>query len=159
MVDQLAVSYNMDSVQLQLKLEKLKVDFNAFKVAVLNEVALLGKQTMMEEAPQGKTKAEGGKGAPGGLRNSIEEDIDDDSVKIYPTKEYAVFVELGTSPSPGRYVPAIGKRLVNPASGMHPGIPANPFVERTRAVVTGTIPIIVTEKINEHLGIYATGGY
>ena len=38
---------------------------------------------------------------------------------------YAVWLEYGTRPSPGRYVPAIGKRVNN---GMHPGIAPRPFL-------------------------------
>jgi len=70
----------------------------------------------------------------GALRSSIMVDVEADRVTVGPQVPYAGFVEFGTRPSPGRYVPAIGKRLVNPALphfGMHPGIRATHFVERT----------------------------
>ena len=44
----------------------------------------------------------------------------------------AGYVSMGTRPSPGRYVPAIDRRLVDPGHpsfGMHPGIRANPYVQ------------------------------
>ncbi len=39
--------------------------------------------------------------------------------------KYRIYVHEGTKPSPGRYVPAIGKRI---KTGMHPGQKANPFL-------------------------------
>ena len=49
-------------------------------------------------------------------------------VEVGPTAFYAKFVEKGTRPSPGKFVPAIEKRV---KVGMHPGIASNPFVDRT----------------------------
>ena len=45
---------------------------------------------------------------------------------IQPHKNYAIWVHDGTDPSPGRYVPAIGKRV---KTGMHPGIKGVPFMD------------------------------
>lgn len=42
---------------------------------------------------------------------------------------YAQYVHDGTRPSPGRFVPAIGKRLVNPPRGTHPGQRAQPWLQ------------------------------
>jgi hypothetical protein len=50
-----------------------------------------------------------------------------------PKMLYAAAVEFGMPASPGRYVPAIGKRLIDssrPGFGMWPGFKANPFMER-----------------------------
>ena len=50
----------------------------------------------------------------GNLRNSITHEMKDEhTVAIGTNVEYAPFVELGHHQQPGRYVPAIGKRLVN----------------------------------------------
>jgi len=71
---------------------------------------------------------------------------------------YGIFVERGTAPSPGRYVPAIGKRLVrpsrrNPRVGEHPGTPANPFMFRTLLDLEHrAIPSIIQELISEFRG-------
>lgn len=49
----------------------------------------------------------------GVLRNSIgHEPRGDDTVAIGTNVEYAPYVEFGHNQEPGRYVPAIGKRLV-----------------------------------------------
>lgn len=57
------------------------------------------------------------------LKNSItHQQIDKDSVLIGTAVEYAPFVELGHHQEPGRYVPAIGKRLVKD------WVPAKPFL-------------------------------
>ena len=70
----------------------------------------------------------------GMLAASISIERQADCVLIGPTVPYAYYVTKGTQPSPGRYVPAIGKRLVNPRLphfGMHPGIRANPYIAET----------------------------
>ena len=85
-----------------------------------------------------------------------------DSVRIEPAKDkrsvivdspHAVFVNDGTGPSPGRYVPAIGKRLINPARdiGMHPGIRATHFFDRAVEMVTARILGFVHRKVYEYL--------
>ena len=60
--------------------------------------------------------------------------------RIGANVRYAQFVERGTSPSPGRFIPAIEKRI---RTGMHPGTPANPYVMRT------------TKRLNEVADRYA----
>ena len=48
----------------------------------------------------------------GNLRRSIKSDVPDDRTVVVGTPvKYAPFVELGHHQQPGRYVPAIGKRL------------------------------------------------
>ena len=48
----------------------------------------------------------------GRLRNSITHVVDGKEVTIGSAVEYAPYVELGHHQEPGRYVPAIGTRLV-----------------------------------------------
>ena len=49
----------------------------------------------------------------GTLRNSITHDKQDEDTEVIGTGvKYAPYVELGHHQEPGRYVPAIGKRLV-----------------------------------------------
>ncbi len=53
--------------------------------------------------------------------------------RVKPDVDYAGFVHFGTRASGGRFVPALGKRLINPAHpsfGTHPGIKANPFLKK-----------------------------
>lgn len=59
----------------------------------------------------------------GNLRNSIDYAVGDDNVLYLGTNvEYAPYVEFGHKQKKGRYVPAIGKRLVADE------VPAKPFL-------------------------------
>lgn len=52
----------------------------------------------------------------------------------FPRIEYARAVQYGLPPSPGRYVPAIGKRLKNGSNiGMWPGFKGRHYMEKIRA--------------------------
>ncbi len=53
------------------------------------------------------------------------------TLKTKPDVEYARAVQFGMPASPGRFVPAIGKRLVNgPNIGMWPGFTGRHFMEK-----------------------------
>lgn len=59
----------------------------------------------------------------GNLRNSITHQMEGDKTAVIGTPvEYAPYVELGHHQQPGRYVPAIGKQLVNDY------VPPKPFL-------------------------------
>lgn len=59
----------------------------------------------------------------GNLRNSITHQMEGDRTVVIGTPvEYAPYVELGHHQQPGRYVPAIGKRLVKDY------VPPKPFL-------------------------------
>lgn len=58
----------------------------------------------------------------GRLRNSITHRVEGASVKVGTGVEYAAAVELGHRQEPGRYIPAIGKRLARD------WIPAKPYL-------------------------------
>ena len=68
----------------------------------------------------------------GKLQGSIHYKIDEAEggygVTLYSDCEYAQYVELGHHQEPGRYVPAIGKRLVRDWVPPHPFI--RPAIER-----------------------------
>ncbi|MEM3527884.1 MAG: HK97 gp10 family phage protein [Candidatus Bathyarchaeia archaeon] len=86
----------------------------------------------------------------GMLKANIIIQREGDRILIGPTVPYAPYVISGTKPSPGRYVPAISRRLVNPrhpSFGMHPGIAPNPFVERTFREVSQQVMDEVDEEI------------
>jgi len=63
----------------------------------------------------------------GNLRSSIQTDfrIDRLGAEVGTRTFYGVFQEFGTKPSPGRYVPAIRRRI---KTGTHPGVKARPFL-------------------------------
>lgn len=60
----------------------------------------------------------------GFLTQSFQATIEALTLRWYPTASYAPYVEFGHKQTPGRYVPALGKRLV--ASS----VAGNPFMER-----------------------------
>jgi hypothetical protein len=97
----------------------------------LHEIMLRGadifRDEMFTRAPRGRTSD---------LANSITIIDEGDRILVGPTSEHAIYVSLGTGPSPGRYVPAIDRRLINPdlpGFGWHPGIRPNPYIEETAA--------------------------
>lgn len=66
----------------------------------------------------------------GRLQDSFYDERSERSVRFYFDAPYARYVDQGTRPSPGRYVPALGKRLVNARRmGMHPGVRPRHFVQ------------------------------
>ncbi len=80
-----------------------------------------------------------------------------------PTVVYKEAIEFGMPPSPGRYVPAIGKRLVNNRGrdiGVWPGFPANPYMERIRDAAQPTITQMfedALQNINEQIALESNG--
>ena len=117
----------------------------AFKAAVrraLEEVGALIKDEMQGNAPF----------RTGALRSSIQVQVEDTRALIGPTVKYAPYVEFGTQASPGRYVPAIAKRLVNPALphfGMHPGIKGQYYVTQTAAGAGPTVEAVFQEILRQ----------
>lgn len=55
----------------------------------------------------------GGSLRRGWKASEIQQVGNDLQVELYNTEEYAIYVELGHRQTPGRFVPAIGKQLVN----------------------------------------------
>lgn len=71
----------------------------------------------------------------GRYKSSVQTLGTENRMVVGPTVFYAPYLEFGTRPSPGRYVPAIEKRLVDPSHpsfGMHPGIKPLRLVSQTR---------------------------
>jgi len=68
----------------------------------------------------------------GTLKSSWRYEILDEShARVFTTYKAAHYQYYGTRPSPGRYVPAIGRRLVRKVPlGVHPGVKRNLFIDR-----------------------------
>jgi len=61
--------------------------------------------------------------------------------RVVNTARYASYLDMGVAPSAGRYVPALGKRLVNAsAMGMHPGNKPYRFVDDAEAMIAKKAP-------------------
>lgn len=119
----MSVSATVDLASFRAAWTRKLEDLPRFIRASLEEAGTIVKQEMEATAPV----------RTGALRSSIRVFVEGNSVSVMPTVPYAIYVNEGTRPSPGRYVPTIGKRLVNPALpsfGMHPGIRGQHFVER-----------------------------
>jgi len=79
--------------------------------------------------------------AVGSIKDSVIVEEMGDKRRVVVDSPHARFVNDGTGPSPGRYVPAIGRRLVRGENiGMHPGIRASHFFDKA---VRYTIPRIL----------------
>lgn len=102
----------------------MNVDFTSNKEQVLKAVDEAIKRGL--EICGGKAESYAKKLCPtdtSRLKNSIRHTLADDRTEIIGTNvKYAPFVELGHHQEPGRYVPAIGKRLVNSF------VPPKPFL-------------------------------
>ena len=100
-----------------------------YPVRMRDRIAAYLVDTMKEEAPRGQT---------GNLRASISAEVINGTITVTPDIWYAYFVEMGTGPSPGAYVPGI-KPIVPQTPyvggrvgwGTHGGTPINPFISRT----------------------------
>ena len=95
--------------------------------------------------------------ASGALASSFYEDrISATESRVLSTVPYAPFVDTGTNPSPGGYVPALRARLVSvlgrwritsPKLAMHPGIKGTSYV----AIAVAETIADAGEKIDEYL--------
>jgi len=57
------------------------------------------------------------------------------TVEVFSNLPYAKFLDEGTQPSIGRYVPQIDRRLTISRLGIHPGIRATNFLQKSKAEV------------------------
>lgn len=79
----------------------------------------------------------------GNLRNSITHEAEGDrSMAIGTATSYAPYVELGHHQEPGRYVPAIGKRLVREF------VPGKPYLRPALENHRGEYEKILTSVFN-----------
>ena len=117
---------------------------------ILNESAEMMRDAIRDEAT-------------GSLRDKVIIERTKDMRRVIVDSPYAVFVNDGTGPSRGRYVPAIGRRLVSgrrrtPKSGvvnfdigMHPGTCATHFFDKGVGFATTSIYGLVHRKLNEYI--------
>ena len=109
---------------------------------ILDGSAEMMKDEVRDQAPRGRT---------GELAESVQVEMMADARRVVVNSPHGRYVNDGTGPSPGRYVPAIGKRLINPPRGMHPGIRATHFFDRAVEMVTARILGFVHRKVYEYL--------
>jgi len=123
MAEALSIRIDLSEFNRTFDLKEKQVGYAIQKI--LRDGSVIVERLMKQKAPV----------RTGRLRASISSDIQTAigrmRATISPHVKYALFINSGTKESPGRYVPSIGKRLVNPPEGMHPGVKATHFIERT----------------------------
>ncbi len=80
--------------------------------------------------------------------NSITSLITSTGAVIAPSVNYALFVEEGIRESPGRYVPAIGKRI---KTGIHPGYKGYKLVENVKEKAKPEIQNLINNIMTQRL--------
>jgi len=110
----------------------------------ISRILIEGADIIVEEA-KARTPSRTGK-----LQTSINVIREHDKILVGPTEAYAPYVIQGTEPSPGRYVPAIQRRLItptHPSFGTHPGIAPNQFLKEALEATKGSYPEFVSHEI------------
>jgi len=119
-----------------VRFNKLRAIYNNKSRELVNQVADFTVLTMKSFTPV----------ATGRLRDSIQvkkktttggtTDLRS-TIEVGSPLNYFRFVDQGTASSPGRFVPAIGKRLItlNPSFGFHPGVKPHNIIDQTQAKV------------------------
>lgn len=99
---------------------------------------------MQREAPQGATKK---------LHTNIATEYRPIQIRVYPTMDYAIFVNNGTKAHlilPNGKKALFWKGAVHPVKAVkHPGTKANPFVERTVDNTKDNINLIFASVLNK----------
>jgi len=112
---------------------------------LLGKVADRGLEILKEEVPEGKTRE---------LYDSCWSEVVGHTARVGTAVPYDKFIDGDgmTASSPGRYVPAIGKRLVmpskrNPSIGTHPGSRQTPFSRRTAERMVREAEVMLDEMV------------
>ncbi len=120
---------------LRMMKRSMALDYPTRFDVFLKVVAREGITTMKKNMPshtgemKNSTKVKSRTRAGGGLDQRA-------NIIIGPTVNYAEYVDKGTNPSAGRYVPELGRRV---NTGMHPGIKATNFSVKTAQEMTSKI--------------------
>lgn len=106
-----------------------------------------GVEILQEEVPKGETMQ---------LHDGCQAERTGKTVRIFSSAPHAEIIDgEGRVPSsPGRYVPAIGRRLVrtsttNPRIGTHPGAKKTPFGKRTAERLAMELEEEIRRKVRE----------
>jgi len=137
------------SVDIRIEgLEELTADIERIR----NEASFRWPKEILDEASE-MMADEIRDQAKGSIKDAVVVEGTGDQRRVVVDSPHARFVNDGTGPSPGRYVPAIGRRLVDTARniGVHPGIKASHFFDNAIRMVTPRIYGLVHRKLYEYL--------
>ena len=108
----------MASMSFEIKADNTKAILKATDEAIYNALETIGNKAADYAAGLAPVQI-------GNLKNSMTSEVNQQEKAVYigTAVEYAPFVEFGHHQEVGRYVPAIGKRLVREF------VPAKPFLK------------------------------
>lgn len=108
----------MASMSFEIKADNTKAILKATDEAIYNALETIGNKAADYAAGLAPVQT-------GNLKNSMTSEVNQQEKAVYigTAVEYAPFVEFGHHQEVGRYVPAIGKRLVREF------VPAKPFLK------------------------------
>jgi hypothetical protein len=112
------VIIEIDTHRWDIKEQTLRRALNAFPEKAIEGASLIVFNTLKPNTPV----------RTGRLQASETRQVFGKRAIIRTNTGYGKFVDEGIGPSPGRYVPAIGKRI---RSGTHPGFPGRHFKDKT----------------------------
>jgi len=122
------VGIRLDTREAEVYIHYLRPRARRILREIASVVATEAKYLMIHYAPE----------RTGELKRSIVLEELPDGFAVYPTVYYAAWQDQGVCPSPGRYIPAIGKRYTREFSamhprraGMHPGYKGYHYIEKT----------------------------
>lgn len=112
------VIVDIDTNRWDVKDEVLHRAVNAFPQQAIDGASMIMLDVLQKNTPV----------RTGNLKRSETRTVLDKRATVQTNTGYGGFVNDGIGPSPGRFVPAIGKRI---RTGMHPGFHGRHFKERT----------------------------
>lgn len=107
-----------NKVSFEIKMDNRKQILQLTDEAINNALQIVGNKAADYAAGLAPVKT-------GNLKNSISAEVNESEKAVYigTNVDYAASIEFGHHQEVGRYVPAIGKRLVNEF------VPAKPFIK------------------------------
>lgn len=107
-----------NKVSFEIKMDNRKQILELTDEAINNALQIVGNKAADYAAGLAPVKT-------GNLKNSITSEVNESEKAVYigTNVDYAASIEFGHHQEVGRYVPAIGKRLVNEF------VPAKPFIK------------------------------
>lgn len=107
-----------NKVSFEIKMDNRKQILQLTDEAINNALEIVGNKAADYAAGLAPVKT-------GNLKNSITSEVNESEKAVYigTNVDYAASIEFGHHQKVGRYVPAIGKRLVNEF------VPAKPFIK------------------------------
>lgn len=142
----------MSEYRIDIDMTDLEALQDRLSEAILNEEIKILAETILQEianrllaATKEKTPVDTGELRRNWFLSDLKWDDDDLELELYNNVEYAAHVEYGHAQEVGRFVPALGKRLVVPL------VPGFFMMTRSEKEVERIVPDLVKQRIEEYL--------